>query len=69
MGEFWPVRQTEVSVNFDTANSSKLTEKHFLDLRNLFLNQENITVFSQNKKNKLTKKNFLVPSARKFDLN
>ena len=25
--------------------------------------------FSQNKKNKLTEKNFLVPSARKFDLN
>ena len=36
-----------------TANASKLTEKYF----------------SQNKKNKLTEKNFLVLSAKKFDLN
>ena len=52
-----------------TANASKLIEKHFLDLRNMFSNQENIRIFSQNKKNELAKKNFLVPSARKFDLN
>ena len=53
----------------DTANASKLTEKHFLDLRNMFSNQENIEYFSQNKKNKLAKKNFLISSARKIDLN
>ena len=53
----------------NTANTSKLTENYFLDLRNLFSNQENMRIFSQNKKNKLTAKNFLVPSARKFDLN
>ena len=34
----------------------------------MFSNQENIKMFSQNKKNKLAEKNFLVPSARKFDL-
>ena len=53
-----------------TPNASKLIEKHFLDLRNLFSNQENIKdIFSQNKKNKPTEKHFLVPSTRKFDLN
>ena len=53
----------------NTANPSKLIEKYFLDLRNLFSNQENIRLFSQNKKNEHTEKNFLVPSARNFDSN
>ena len=52
-----------------TANTLTLIEKYFLNLRNMFPNQENIGYFSQNKENKLTEKNFLVPSARKFDLN
>ena len=51
------------------ANPSKLTEKCFLDSRNLFSNQENNRIISRNKKNKRTEKNFLVLSARKFDLN
>ena len=34
----------------------------------MFSNQENIEIFSENKKNKLSEKSFLVPSARKFDL-
>ena len=44
-------------------------------LRNIFLIWEicsqikKILDFSQNKKNKLAEKNFLVPSARKFDWN
>ena len=50
------------------ANPSKLIQKNFLDLRNVFSNQENIRIFFSKQKNKLTEKNFLVPSARKFDL-
>ena len=34
----------------NTANASKFIEKHFLDLRNMFSNQENIRILSQNKK-------------------
>ena len=30
---------------FYTANSSKLFEKYFLDLRNMFANHENIRIF------------------------
>ena len=41
--------------NTPTANPLKLIEKNFLDLRNMFSNQENIRRFSQNKKNKLRK--------------
>ena len=38
-------------------------------LRKIFLIWEMYqNVFSQNKKHKLTEKNFLVPSAKKFDL-
>ena len=51
-----------------TANGSKLMEKYFLDLRNIFLNQENIRNSFQNKKIYLAKKNLLVPSIRKFIL-
>ena len=39
----------------------------FLPLQS-FANCDNIRYFSHNKKNKFTKKNFLVPSAREFDL-
>ena len=49
--------------------SLKLIEKHLIDLRNMFSYQENIDYCSQNKKNELTEKNFLVSPARKFDLN
>ena len=53
------VHRLQFAANNFYTNASKLTEKYFLDLRNLFSNQEN----------RLTEKNFLVPSARKFDLN
>ena len=41
-------------------NASKLIQKYFRELRKLFLNQENIENFSQNKKIYLAEKNFLV---------
>ena len=44
-----------VSLKFHTANPSKRIEESFLDLRNMFSSQENIRMFSQNKKNKLRK--------------
>ena len=52
-----------------TANASKLIEKYFLvgEMRSQI--KKILKFFSQNKKNKLTEKNFLVPSARKSDLN
>ena len=40
-----------------TANPSKLNEKCFLDLRNMFSNQEDIRIFFS--QNKPTEKNFL----------
>ena len=46
-----------------TANASKLTEKYFFDLRNLFSDQGNFRVFFS-KQEKLTEKTFLVYSAR-----
>ena len=46
----------------------KLTKERFLDLRNMFLNQENVRIFSQSKWIRLTKKTIPVPSARKFNL-
>ena len=52
----------------NTANALELIEKYFLDLRNTFLNQENIRNFSQNRKIHLAEKNFLVLSVRKFIL-
>ena len=58
----------QATTNVNTANPSKLIEKNVLDLRNMFSNHENIRMFPQNTKNKLTEKNFLVPSTRKFDL-
>ena len=54
--------------SLSTANASKLIEKCFLDLRNIFSNQENIRKFFSKKKIYLAKKNFLVPSTRKFIL-
>ena len=51
-----------------TANPSKLIEKYFLDLRNRFLNQENISKFPQNEKIYLVKKTFLVLFVRNFIL-
>ena len=47
----------------------KTIEKNFLDLRNMHQIKKALKYFSQNKKNKLTEKKFLVPSTRKFDLN
>ena len=40
--------------------NSKLKEKYILDLRNVFLNQENINKFSQNKKTDPAQTNFLI---------
>ena len=52
-----------------TANPSKPIKKNFLDLRNMFSNQENIRIFFGKQENKFSEKNFLVPFGRKFDLN
>ena len=56
------------TVNIITANPSKLIEKCFLDLRNIFSNQENIRKFFPKQEIYLAKKNFLVPSVRMFIL-
>ena len=52
-----------------TANASKLIEKYFLDLRNMFSNQENIRIYFSKEEKQTHKKNFAVPAARKFNLN
>ena len=62
------INDHQAMLAFYTANIFKLTEKYFLDLRNMFLNQENIRTFSQNKKIYLAQTNFPVPSIRKFIL-
>ena len=49
-----PSHSFEVPFNY-TANALKHTEKYFLGLRNMFLNQDN---FSQTKKIKLAEKFF-----------
>ena len=51
-----------------TANPSKPNEKCFLDLRNIFSNQENIRKFFSKQEVYLAKKTFLVPSIRMFIL-
>ena len=42
----------------NTAKASKLIGKYFFDLRNMFLNQENIRIFFSKQK-QYTEKNFL----------
>ena len=42
-----------------TENASKLTEKYFLDLRNMFSNQENIRTFFKTRKINSLRKIFL----------
>ena len=58
------IKNIKISVrmrNIYTANASKLIEKHFLDLRNMFSNQENIKSSFSKQEKKLTEKNVLVP--------
>ena len=52
----------------NTSEASNLGGKYILDLRNMFLNQENITSFLKTRKFSLTEKRFIVLSTRKFDL-
>ena len=61
-------RSNNFSHSLNNTNASKLTELYFLDLRNLFLNQENVRKFFQIKKIYPAEKNFLVPSVRKVIL-
>ena len=58
------LKNTESPVSLYTANTSKFSEKYCLDLKNMFSKPENITIFYSKQENKLTEKNFLVPSAR-----